>query len=102
MGALNAPDLNTPDLHKILTDDIIKNVEVDLMLRQRLNKHNAPIFMRQRLRTSDSTYHYFVMIDLLRHEAMGEERRKINSTKSHIFSGTESVGMRRWRKHHTQ
>jgi hypothetical protein len=27
MGALNAPDLNTPDLHKILSNDIIKNVK---------------------------------------------------------------------------
>jgi hypothetical protein len=77
-------------------------VEVDLMLRQRVNKHNALIFMRRRLRTSYSTYHYLAMIDLLRHEAMGEERCRINSAKSHIFSGTESAGMRRWRRHHTQ
>src|SRR5690348_14736834 len=97
MGALNAPNLNTPDLHKILTDDIIKNVEIDLMLRQRLNKHNAPIFMRRRLRTSHSTYHDFTIIDLLRHKAMGEEWRRINSAKSHFFRGSESSESRgRW------
>jgi hypothetical protein len=49
MGALNAPDLNTPDPHKILTNDIIKDVEIDLMLRQRLNKHNTPNLHAQRV-----------------------------------------------------
>ena len=95
MRVLDAPDLNPPDFHQILSDDIIKDVEVDLMLRQRVNKHNALIFMRRRLRTSYSTYHYLAMIDLLRHEAMGEERRRINSAKGHFFSSTKNAGRRR-------
>jgi hypothetical protein len=102
MGALNAPDLNTPDLHKILTDDIIKNVKIDLMLRQWMNKHNAPIFMRRRLRMSHSTYHDFTMTDLLHHKSMGEERRRINSAKSHFFSVSKSSESRGRRKHYTQ
>jgi hypothetical protein len=102
MRALDAPDLDPPDFHQILTNNIIEDMEVDLMLRQGVNKHNAPIFMRRRLRTSNSTYHYLAMIDLLHHEAMGEERRRINSAKSHFFSSTKNAGGRRWRRSHTR
>jgi hypothetical protein len=33
MRALDAPDLDPPDFHQILTNDIIEDMEVDLMLR---------------------------------------------------------------------
>jgi hypothetical protein len=73
MGALNAPDLDLSDPHKVFTDNVIKYVKINLIVRQRLHKNDAPIFMGGGLRSSHSTYHDFPVINLLRHKSRGEE-----------------------------
>ena len=85
MGVLNAPDLNVPDPHKVLTDNVIKYVKINLMLWQRLHKNDALVFMRGGMRTGHSAYHDFPVINLLCHETMREEWSGINSVECHSF-----------------
>jgi hypothetical protein len=85
MGAMNAPDLNVPDPHKVLTNNVIKYVKINLMLWQRLHKNDAPIFMSRGLRTGHSAYHDFPVINLLRHKTVREEWSGINSVEHHFF-----------------
>jgi hypothetical protein len=85
MGALNAHDLNVSNPHKVFTDNVIKNVKINLVLWQRLHKNDAPIFMSEGLRTGDSAYHDFPMINLLRHKTVREEWSGINSAECHSF-----------------
>jgi hypothetical protein len=85
MGALNAPDLNVSDPHKVLTDNVIKYVKINLMLWQRLHKNDAPIFMSGGLRTGHSVYHEFPVINLLHHKIVREEWSGINYVERHFF-----------------
>jgi hypothetical protein len=92
MGALNAPDLNVSNPHKVLTNNVIKYVKINLVFWQRLHKNDAPIFMSGGLGTGDSAYHDFPVINLLRHKTVREERSGINSVERHFFRDF----VRRW------
>jgi hypothetical protein len=102
MGALNVPDLDLSDPHKVFTDNVIKYVKINLMLRQRLHKNDAPIFMGGGLRSSDSTYHDFPVINLLRHKAVGKKRCRINSMEHHFLTNFLESNPQRRRSHHAQ
>jgi hypothetical protein len=81
MGALNAPNLDVPNPHEVLTDNVIKKVKINLVLWQRLHKNDAPIFMCGGLRMGDSVYHDFPVINLLRHKIVREEWSGVNSVE---------------------
>jgi hypothetical protein len=92
MGMLNAPDLNVSNPHKVLMNNVIKYVKINLVFWQRLHKNDAPIFMSGGLGTGDSAYHDFPVINLLRHKTVREERSGINSVERHFFRDF----VRRW------
>jgi hypothetical protein len=56
VSALDFPDLDISNPHQILLNNIDKILKINLVLRERNNQNNHPIFMSSWMRASNSTY----------------------------------------------
>lgn len=83
--SLYLSNLNIPEPHQIIPNNIIKNLKANPMLWERIDQHYSPVFMSGGLWASKSMYHDFTMISLLRHKTLWRKWRRINSMVGHIL-----------------